>query len=111
MDAFDNMLAEVRNKPIEPNTVPYIAFEATMARFERTIKRLVIAVIVAVFLLFATNAAWLYVWMQYDYAGIDMDSEGNGISNYVEAGHNGAIANGADTCSKENKEKSSKSEG
>ena len=36
---------------------------------ERKIKRLWIAVIVAVCLLFASNAAWLYAWCQYDYSG------------------------------------------
>ena len=104
MDAFDNMLTEGRNdsRSTEVNTVPYIAFEATMARFERTIKRLVVAVIVAVFLLFATNAAWLYVWNQYDYADVSMNSDGEGITNYLEAGYKGTIANGEHQGAKEN---------
>lgn len=90
---------------MEDKTVPYIAYEGTMARFERTVKRLIVAVIVAVFLLFATNLAWLYVWNQYDYADVDLNSDGSGISNYLEAGNNGAIANGERQSSEEDQEK------
>ena len=42
-----------------PESVPYIVHEASMARMERQIKRLWIAVIVAVCLLFASNTGWL----------------------------------------------------
>ena len=56
-----------KNKPQAPESVPYIVHESAMARMERQIKRGWIALIVAVCLLFASNAAWLYAWMQYDY--------------------------------------------
>jgi photosystem II stability/assembly factor-like uncharacterized protein len=49
------------------NNVPYIVHEAAQARSERHIKRLVIALVVAIVLIFASNAAWLLAWMQYDY--------------------------------------------
>jgi hypothetical protein len=52
-------------KKTEP--VPYIVHESAQARNERTVKRLVIALIVAIVLIFASNAIWLYAWMQYDY--------------------------------------------
>ena len=42
--------------------VPYLVFEGQMARNERSIKRLIIALIIAVILIFATNMAWLYAW-------------------------------------------------
>ena len=45
-----------------PENVPYIVHEATMARMERHIKRLWIAVIVSACMLFASNLAWLYAW-------------------------------------------------
>ena len=51
-----------------PGNVPYIVHESSMARMERQIKRLWIAVIIAVCMLFASNAAWLFCWMQYDYS-------------------------------------------
>ena len=65
-----------------------------MARFERTIKRLVIVVIVAVVALFASNMAWLYAWNLYDYesTNITVDSESNGNANYI--GTHGVINNG-----------------
>ena len=49
--------------------VPYIAHEAEVARLERTIKRLTVIIIIAVALIFASNAMWLYYWNQYDYVG------------------------------------------
>ena len=51
------------------NDVPYIAYEASIAREERHIKRLVIALIIAIVLMFTTNAMWLVAWLQYDYSG------------------------------------------
>ena len=56
-------------------TVPYIVFEGTQARNERMVKRLVITIIVAIALLFISNAAWLYAWMQYDYVSEDYSYE------------------------------------
>lgn len=66
-----------------PESVPYIVHESSMARMERQVKRGWIALIVAVCLLFASNAAWLYVWMQYDYSSEEIvyqqDGEGTNI--------------------------------
>ena len=44
-----------------PESVPYIVHESSMARMERQIKRLWITVLVLIFLLVGTNAAWLKV--------------------------------------------------
>lgn len=49
------------------NTVPYIVYEGAMAMSERHIKRLVVALIICIILLFASNVLWLYEWCQYDY--------------------------------------------
>ncbi len=74
--------------------VPFIVFEGQMARNERQIKRLVIALIVAIVLMFASNAIWLYAWCQYDYGvteSVDLNAtEGN--ANYI--GNDGEITNG-----------------
>ena len=51
------------------NDVPYIAYEASIAREERHIKRLVIALVLTIILMFTTNAMWLVAWLQYDYSG------------------------------------------
>lgn len=58
-----------------PNSVPYIVHEGSMARMERQLKRMFIAVIVAVLALFASNAAWLYAWCQYDYVSESFEAE------------------------------------
>lgn len=79
-----------------PENVPYIVHELSMARMERQIKRLWIAVIAAVFLLFASNAAWLYAWCQYDYSSeeivVEQDAQDGGNANYI--GNDGDIVNG-----------------
>lgn len=47
--------------------VPYIVYEGTMARMERTIKRLYILIIVSIAVTLITNLTWLYWWNQYEY--------------------------------------------
>ena len=77
------------------NHVPYIVYESAQARSERHIRRLVIALVIAIVLIFASNAVWVYAWCQYDYVGEDteivttVDSEGDGIANYT--GNNGGV--------------------
>lgn len=66
---------------MEHKDVPYIVYEATQARNERTVKRLIIVVIIAVALIFISNAIWLYAWMQYDYVGeenVDLSTDNGG---------------------------------
>ena len=48
--------------------VPYIVHESAEARHERTEKRMIVALIMAIVLLFVSNAVWLWAWMQYDYS-------------------------------------------
>lgn len=69
----------------EKNThVPYTVFEGEMARAERHIKRLWIALLVAVLLIFASNAVWLYEWCQYDYVSEETSTvyqqDGEGVN-------------------------------
>lgn len=47
--------------------VPFIVYEGTMARMERTVKRLFILLILSVLICFASNTIWLYWWNQYEY--------------------------------------------
>lgn len=80
-------------------SVPYIVYESAQTRMERTNKRLLIALILAIVLIFASNAVWLYAWMQYDYYSgeetkIDVDAK-EGTANYI--GNDGSIINGQDT--------------
>ena len=76
-----------------PESVPYIVHEASMARMERQIKRLWIAVIVAVVLLFASSAIFAYAWLQYDYESYEITSDGDSNANYI--GQDGNIYNGS----------------
>ena len=78
---------------IAPENVPYIVHEASMARMERQIKRLWIAVIVAVCLLFASSAIFAYAWLQYDYESYEITSDGDSNANYI--GQDGNIYNGS----------------
>ena len=78
---------------MEDNKIPYIAFEAEMARHERTIKRLLIALVVAIALLFVSNMAWLLFFNQFDYATETVTQElDTGNANYI--GADGNINNG-----------------
>lgn len=69
---------------MEDKNVPYIVYEGTIARFERTVKGLIIALIIAVILLFASNMAWLYEWSLYDYSDVTIDSDDGGVANYLQ---------------------------
>ena len=95
-----------------PDSVPYIAYEEAAVIAERHIKRLIFALVFAIFLIFINNAIWLYAWMQYDYEStstqtIDVDGK-EGNANYI--GNDGSIVNGENssknsTETKENQKK------
>ena len=84
--------------------ISFVVFEATCTRFDRIIKRLTIALVICILLVFASNAVWLYAWMQYDYSGVEETSttttetvtvDGKeGVANY--ASHGGSVVNGSD---------------
>lgn len=52
------------NKVAEKH-VPYLVFESTVSRMDRTIKRLWILAIILIVLLVGTNLAWLYYESQF----------------------------------------------
>jgi hypothetical protein len=70
--------------------------ELAFAFSERMVKRLWIALIICICFIFASNAAWLYAWMQYDYSSeeaiVDVNSDDCGNANYI--GNDGDIVNG-----------------
>lgn len=83
----------------EIQSVPYVVHESIIARMERNNRRMLIALVLAIVMLFASNAFWLYEWTQYDYCGdtvskdVTLESE-DGIANYI--GNDGDINNGSD---------------
>ena len=85
-----------------PESVPYIVHESSMARMERQVKRGWIALIVAVCLLFASNAAWLYAWTLYDYVSYEAITDDGGDANII--GNDGDIYNGYSEIEETNEE-------
>lgn len=84
----------------EQMNVPYIVYESSMARSERHIKRLVVALIVAIVMIAVTNVAWLVVWNSYEYIGEStVTVEGEGNANYI--GNDGDITNGESNSEKD----------
>lgn len=86
--------------------MPFVVHESGMTRMERIVKRLAVALIVSILLIFASNALWLYAWMQYDYSSdatttetstVTVDGK-DGVANYI--GNDGDITNGTDNSAK-----------
>lgn len=71
----------------EPESVPYIVHEASMARMERQAKRLWIAVLLLIVMLVGTNATWLYYESQFSdlVTTIEAEQDGSGV-NIVSGG-------------------------
>lgn len=66
----------------EPESVPYIVHEASMARMERQTKRLWITILVLIFMLVGTNGAWIWYESQFfDIATtIEAEQDGSGVN-------------------------------
>ena len=97
--------------------IPYVVHEGSLARMERIIKKLVLALIITIILLFASNCIWLYAWMQYDYSSeatttetstVTVDGK-DGVANYI--GNDGEITNGSDNSEKSESHKESTNKG
>lgn len=91
------------NRLQDSASVPYIVYEGEMARNERHINRLIIALVITIGVLFVTNLAWLKAWTMYDYSSeetsVDVIADSGGTANYV--GNDGDIVNGTNTGSQE----------
>lgn len=68
--------------------VPYAVFEGEMARAERHIKRLWIALLLCLAVLFGTNIGWLIYESQFETYMVEQDS--NGINNF-NSGEQGSV--------------------
>lgn len=79
------------------DSVPFIAYESMMAREERHVRRLILALVVTILLLFASNLTWLYFINQFEYSAeetVTVDGK-DGIANYIC--NDGSITNGEDS--------------
>lgn len=79
--------------------ISYAAHEGEMNRLCIIIKKLIIALIICVLLIFTSNCVWLYAWMQYDYSSeatktVTVDGK-DGVANYI--GNDGDITNGTNS--------------
>ena len=93
----DNSVEE-EVKTNEKAPVPYWVYEEDEARNERHIVRLIIALAIAVSMLFVSNLLWLYAWTSYDYTSTVTVDGKTGVANYI--GNNGDIHNGEDSGTK-----------
>lgn len=62
-----------------PEAVPYIVFQREIARQERHIKRLWIALVVAMLVIALTVGVFIWYLNQYDYTSYDQDGQGVNI--------------------------------
>jgi hypothetical protein len=76
--------------------VPYIVFEGAEAKSERTIKRLIIALVITIVVMFATNIFWIYEFCSFDYASEETSVEADNISTANYIGQDGDITYGSE---------------
>lgn len=76
--------------------VPYTVFEGEMARSERHIKRLWIALVLCVLALFGTNAGWLIYESQFETYTYEYSQDGDGLNN-INTGEQGDVFFGPET--------------
>ena len=79
-----------------PESVPYIVHESSMARMERQIKRLWVALIVCIALIFASNAGWLIYESQFETFEYSYDYQQDGQGTNI-IGNGNDVNNGAET--------------
>lgn len=80
----------------KPDTVPYIVFEGELARQERHIKRLWIAILALLVVIVLVVGGFLWYLNQYEYVSnetVTVDGA-SGVANYI--GKDGNIYNGED---------------
>ena len=72
-----------------PEAVPYIVHESTMARSERSAKRLWVVVIMLIVMLVATNGAW--IWYESQFETVVTNEEYQVEQNTEDGGNNSSI--------------------
>ena len=77
---------------MDDRKVPMYIYEGTTARFERINKRLIVALIITIVLLFLSNIAWLWYINQYDFISeeISYTQDGRGLNN-INMGTQGGV--------------------
>lgn len=90
------------NEKDEKAAVPFYVFESFRIHNKNIITTLIVALIITIVLLFATNIAWLTYESQFDYADeeVTLGAQDNGNANYI--GQDGDISNGIHQSQNEN---------
>ena len=64
-------------------TISKYAMEFICTRLDKINRRVIVALMITIVLLFASNLAWLWAWMQYDYESTEtiytQDGQGTNI--------------------------------
>ena len=81
-------------KSAQAADVPYIVHEASMARSERTVKRLWATIILLIVLLFGSNAEWIWYCNQWETVESWETTQENDGANNNFIGNDGDIFNG-----------------
>lgn len=97
-----NNMNKIETKESEQVQVPYIVHESILARMERQIKRLWIALIIAICAFVACNMMYLWYLDQYDFVSYDISSTDGGNANFI--GQDGDIYNGTSESEETNQE-------
>ena len=77
-------------------SVPYVVYEGEMARNERTIKKLFIALIVTIICLVGTNVCWMIYESQFETVTYGQDGDGINNVNYGSQGDLDNVPEGED---------------
>jgi predicted negative regulator of RcsB-dependent stress response len=91
-----------------PETISFYEHEEEVFRMERHCKRLYIALIVTIVLLFASNMGWLVYQSLYDTVSYEQD--GSGLNN-INTGTQGDVTSDGSEVEDSNKEESEASKG
>ena len=92
-----------KNHVENPTKIPFIVYEATMTRMERHIKRLWIALIIAVVSIILCNVSWLIYINQYDFEDYEYTQDGTGVN--IIGDSNGVDYYGAEVDSQKENQK------
>lgn len=101
--AYNNGIDKITVEKETPKTsVPYIVHEGILTRMERQIKRLWIALLIAIITIVACNIAYLWYLNQYDFVSYEVSSADGGNANFI--GNDGDIYNGESESKETNQE-------
>lgn len=102
---------EMKTKNKEVEQIPYIAYESALARHERTVKRMIVSMVILVLLLVISNACWLYVLSGYEFVDetttTTVTQDGKGQNVY---GNGNNVNNGAEDSNKTETKKAEEEE-